>query len=119
MELQKEKTNFKRNDECITYKFRFTTELVGEAILTANQILNRVPHSKTNVIPYEKWKGRKHNLKYFKVWGCLAKAQVPIPKRVNIGSKTVDCVFIGYATNNKACHFWFISPNIRIFMIIR
>ena len=39
--------------------------LWGEAILTANQILNRVPHSKTNVIPYEKWKGRKSNLKYF------------------------------------------------------
>ena len=43
--------------------------LWGEAILTANQILNRVPHSKTYVIPYEKWKGRKPNLKYFKVWG--------------------------------------------------
>ena len=41
--------------------------LWGEAILTANQILNRVPHSKTNVIPYEKWKGRKLNLKYLNV----------------------------------------------------
>ena len=57
--------------------------LWGEAILTANEILNRVRHSKTNVIPYEKWKGRKPNLKYLKVWGCLAKVQVPIPKRVN------------------------------------
>ena len=43
--------------------------LWGEAILTTNQILNRVPHTKTHVIPYEKWKGRKSNLKYFKVWG--------------------------------------------------
>ena len=77
--------------------------LWGEAILTANQILNRVPHLKTNVIPYEKWKGRKLNLKYFKVWRCLAKVQVPIPKRVKIGPKTVDCVFIGYITNSKAC----------------
>ena len=64
-----------------------------------------MPHSKTNVIPYEKWKGRKSNLKYFKVWRCLAKFQVPIPKRVKIGPKTVDCVFIGYATNSKACRF--------------
>ena len=77
--------------------------LWGEAILTKNQILNRVPHSKTNVIPYEKWKGRKLNMKYFKVWGCLSKIQVPIPKRVKIGPKTVDCVFIGYVTNSKAC----------------
>ena len=79
--------------------------LWGEAILTENQILNRVPHSKTNVIPYAKWKGKKPNLKYFKVWGCLAKVQVPIPKRVKLGPKTVDCVFIGYATNSKACRF--------------
>ena len=40
-----------------------------------------------------------------KCGGCLAKVQVPIPKRVKIGPKTVDCVFIGYATNSKACHF--------------
>ena len=44
------------NDECLTYKFRFTAKLVGEAILTPNRILNRVSHSKTQSIPYEKWK---------------------------------------------------------------
>ena len=27
--VRKKKPNFKRNDECITYKFRFTTKLVG------------------------------------------------------------------------------------------
>ena len=35
--------------------------------------------------PYEKWKGRKYNLKNFKVWGYLVKVQVPIPKRIKIG----------------------------------
>ena len=30
-------------------------------------------------------------LKYFKVWGCLAKVQVPIPKRIKIGHKIVNC----------------------------
>ena len=47
--------------------------LWGEAILTANFILNRVPHRKTQQTPYEKWKGRMPNLNYLKVWGCLAK----------------------------------------------
>jgi len=28
-----------------------------------------------------------------------------IPKRVKIGPKTLDCMFIGYATNGKACRF--------------
>ena len=76
-----------------------------EAILTANKILNRVPNRKTQSIPHELWKGRKTNLKYFKVWGCLAKVEVPLLKRVKIGSKIVDCVFIRYAVNSKACRF--------------
>ena len=42
----------------------------------------------------------------FQSVGCLAKVQVPIPKRVKIGPKTVDCVFIRYATNSKACRFF-------------
>ena len=31
------------------------------------------------------------------MWGCLAKVEVPLPKRVKIGPKTIDCAFIGYA----------------------
>ena len=38
-------------------------KLCREAILIANQILNRVPYSKTQSIPYEKQKGTKPNLK--------------------------------------------------------
>ena len=79
--------------------------LWGEAVLTATQILNRVPYNKTQIIPYQKWKGRKPNLNYFKVWGCLAKVQVPKPKQVKIGSKAIDCIFIGYANNSKAYRF--------------
>ena len=30
---------------------------------------------------------------FLKVWGCLAKVAVPIPKKVKIGPKTVDYVF--------------------------
>ena len=79
--------------------------LWGEAVLIATQILNRVPYNKTQIIPYEKWKGRKPNLNYFKVWGCLEKVQVPKPKQVKIGPKTIDCIFIGYANNSKAYRF--------------
>ncbi|KAF3659675.1 hypothetical protein FXO38_12517 [Capsicum annuum] len=90
----------------------FTTKLIGESILTANRILKRVPHSKTQSIPYEKWKGKKPNLKYFKVWRCLTKVQVPIPKRIKIGLKTVDCVFIGYAKSSKAYDMLILSRDI-------
>lgn len=79
--------------------------LWGDAILSANYILNRIPQKKTNKTPYELWKGRMPTYKYLKVWGCLAKVAVPTPKKVKIGPKTVDCVFIGYAHNSSAYRF--------------
>ena len=45
------------------------------------------------------------NLNYLKVWGCLAKVTVPKPKKVKIGPKTVDHIFIGYAQNSNAYRF--------------
>ena len=39
------------------------------------------------------------------MWGCLAKVPVPTPKKVKIGPKTVDCIFIGYAQNSSAYQF--------------
>ena len=76
--------------------------LWGEAILSAIYILNKLPKKKTNKTSYELWKGRIPSYKFLKVWGCLAKVVVPIPKRIKIGPKIVDCVFIGYAYNSTA-----------------
>lgn len=39
------------------------------------------------------------------MWGCLAKVEVPKPKQIKIGPKTVDCIFFGYALNSSACRF--------------
>ena len=49
---------------------------------------------------------------FLKVWGCLAKVAVPIPKKVKIGPKTVDCVFIGYAHSSSAYRFLIHKSNI-------
>ena len=76
-----------------------------EAILSANFILNRVPHKKLNQTPYEVWKGWRPTYNYLKVWGCVAKSAAPSPKTTKIGPKTVDCVFIGYANNSSAYRF--------------
>ena len=35
----------------------------------------------------------------------MAKVVVPIPKKIKIGPKTVDCVFISYAYNSNAYLF--------------
>ena len=57
--------------------------LWGEALLTANFILNRIPFKNSNKSPYELWKG-KIPYKMIKVWGCLAKVLIPLPKRQNL-----------------------------------
>ena len=77
----------------------------GEAILSANYLLNKIPHKEKNETPYELWMGRKPSYKYLRVWGCLAKVVVPPPKVQKLGPKTVDCVFIGYAQNSSAYRF--------------
>ncbi|KAD4179829.1 hypothetical protein E3N88_28420 [Mikania micrantha] len=78
---------------------------VGEAIVSATYLLNKIPFKKKDVTPYELWMGRKPSYKYLKVWGCLAKVVVPPPKVQRIGPKTVDCVFIGYAHHSSAYRF--------------
>ncbi|KAJ0850834.1 putative RNA-directed DNA polymerase [Helianthus annuus] len=80
-------------------------ELWGEAILSANYLLNRIPLKKRDETPYELWKRKKPSYKYLKVWGCLAKVTVPPPKALRIGPKTVDCIFIGYAHQSSAHRF--------------
>ena len=85
----------------------------GEAILSANYLLNKVPKKKAEKTPYELWKGMKPSYKYLRVWGCLAKVAVPLPKKVRIGPKTIDCIFIGYAHNSAAYRFLVYEYNIK------
>ena len=53
----------------------------------------------------ELWKRKKPSYKFLRVWVCLAKVLVPKPKKVKIGPKIVDCIFIGYVHNNIAYRF--------------
>ncbi|CAH9139832.1 unnamed protein product [Cuscuta epithymum] len=85
--------------------------LWGEAVLSACYILNKVPHKRIEKTPYELWKGYSPNLNHLRVWGCIAKVGFPDFKRTNIGPKTFDCVFIGYAQGSAA--YRFVSLNDR------
>jgi len=55
--------------------------LWGESLLTACFLQNRIPHRKTGKTPYELWKSYQPNLKYLRVWGCLAKVMLPDPMK--------------------------------------
>ena len=77
----------------------------GEAILSVYYLLNRIIHKNKDVSPYEMFKKEKPRYKTLKVWGCLAKVLIPAPKKVKIGPKAVDCIFIGYNRNNMTYQF--------------
>ena len=85
--------------------------LWGEAILFACHLQNRIPRKLVRH-PYELWKGHALNLKYLKVWGCLAKFMLPYPKKRKIESKTYDCMFIGYASNSAAYRFLVLKSDV-------
>jgi len=84
----------------------------GEALLTSCHVLNRVPNKDKEKAPYEEWSGRKPTLSYFRTWGCLAKVNVPIPKKRKLGPKTVDCVFLGYAQRVICYRFLVVKSEI-------
>ncbi|BBN69916.1 transposable element gene [Prunus dulcis] len=52
-----------------------------------------------------------NSYKYLKVWECLAKIALPDHKKVKIGPKTIDCLFIGYASNSSAYRFLIHKSN--------
>jgi hypothetical protein len=86
--------------------------MVGEAILTASHVLNRIPNKSKETTPYEIWVGRKPSFSYLRTWGCLAKVNVPITKKRKLGPKTVDCVFLGYAHNSIAYRFLVVKSKV-------
>jgi hypothetical protein len=75
--------------------------------------LNRVPNKNKDQTPYEMWIGRKPSLSYLHTWGCLAKVNVPIPKKRKLGPKTVDCIFLGYAQRSIAYRFLVVKSEVR------
>jgi hypothetical protein len=76
---------------------KLPNNLWDEALLTACYIHNRVLYKKLNISPYEAWNGRKPNLNYFKVWGCVTFYKIVNPQRTKLGSRDLNSVFIGYA----------------------
>jgi hypothetical protein len=86
--------------------------MVGEALLTACHVLNRVPNKNKEKTPYEKWVGRKPSLSYLHTWGCLAKVNIPIPKKCKIEPKTMDCIFLGYSERNIGYRFLVVKSEV-------
>ena len=76
--------------------------LWGEAVNTACHTVNRVYFRPgTKKIPYELWKGRKPNVKYFRIFGSTC---FILKDRENVGkfdSRSDEGIFLGYSSISK------------------
>ena len=75
----------------------------AEAVATASYLRNR---SATTALedgktPFEKWYGRKPNLKHLRVFGCAAYAHIPDCNRRKLDGKAEKLRFVGYSKNPK------------------
>ena len=89
--------------KAMLYNKDVARNLEGEAVNTVCHTVNRVyfrPNTKKT--PYELWKGRKPNVKYFRIF----ESTCFIPKdRENVGkfdSRSDEGIFLGYSSTSKA-----------------
>jgi len=92
--------------------------LWGEAILSACYLQNKISYKKTGLTPYKLWKDYSSNLKYLKVWGCLAKV-MSLEQKKKISSKTSDFIFIGYAENTVAYRFLVLKSDVLDYILLK
>ncbi|GJR99270.1 zinc finger, CCHC-type containing protein [Tanacetum coccineum] len=85
--------------------------LWGEALLTTCHVSNIIIAKKLKVSPYD-WKGRKPNISYFRVWGCLAYHKVPLHNTSKSGHRDLKSVFVRYAKDSKSYRCLDLDSNV-------
>ena len=73
----------------------------ADSVATACYVRNRLPVCPLNVSPFEKWYGRKPNVKYLRVFGCVAYALKPDNERTKMNARSEKLRFIGYPLHTK------------------
>lgn len=88
---------------CMLIDAEMSKSFWAEAVMAAAKIVNCVPCKGTkDISPEEVWSGRKPDMNIFKVFGCKAFVHIPNAKRKKLDEKSIECVFVGYASESKA-----------------
>lgn len=86
---------------CMLFDANLTRGYWAEAVLTAVKIMNSTINSAVNGIPEEIWTGNSVDISSFRVFGCKAMAKIPDATRKKLDKKSIECIFVGYADNQK------------------
>ena len=82
-------------------------ELWSEAVNTAVYILNRTASSQIkNITPYEKWFGRKPDLRNIRVFGSTAYMSIQPQFRKKFDAKSRKLLFVGYDGYSSNYRLW-------------
>lgn len=73
----------------------------GEAVMTANYIINRLPTSSNESTPYELWTGNKPNLNEFVVFGSPCYTLLPKGRISKLEKRTTKGIMVGYSEISK------------------
>lgn len=74
----------------------------GEAVTTANHIINRLPSKSVETTPYELWHNKQPNLNYFHTFGTPVFAHVPKDQRQKLDNTSEKLFFVGYEIGTKS-----------------
>uniref|UniRef100_A0A2N9GH76 Integrase catalytic domain-containing protein n=1 Tax=Fagus sylvatica TaxID=28930 RepID=A0A2N9GH76_FAGSY len=84
---------------------------LGDALLTAAYILNRVPSQSVSSTPYELWKGEKPNLEHLRPWGSAGFVHSTTHKYGKLGPRARKHIFIRYSDSSKGYVMYGEHPN--------
>ncbi|KXJ67761.1 hypothetical protein RP20_CCG014874 [Aedes albopictus] len=96
---------------CLLSEAGLTKQYWGEAVTTANLLLNMLPTAAIDVTPYERWWGKNPDYSFLRVFGAEAYVHVPDVKRRKLDPNAKKMVFVGYAEGRKAYRFLDLSTN--------
>ena len=88
--------------KCLLFEAKMNLKYWGEAIMTANYLLNRLPtrcHDKT---PFEMLYGDKPKLGHIKTFGCTSYMLIPKQNRKKLDEKSLKLKLVGYCETSKA-----------------
>jgi hypothetical protein len=87
----------------VTIEKKFWAEEVSIKCYLTNRFPTLALVDKTHM---EVWMGKKLSLQHLRLFGCEAYTHVPKEKWLQLDSKVVKCIFIGYGVGVKGYKLW-------------